>query len=515
MYLPIDEHSETPLYQQVVDAIKAMVEDGRLPGNTRIPSSRQLSEELNLSRKTVLTAYQILMADHYLETRPQSGTYVVDRSAIKHRDGFRSTSSTSAPEPPAVETAAFDWNAFAVPNTFFALPRQREATEHGQEVINLIQATPDPHLFPFDKIKQIAQSMVWNPKDYFFTYGHAQGFQPLVEHLEQRMALEGVAMAPGQNDIVMVTGFQKGLNLLLDLIAHEGDTIVIEQPTYSSILNLLIARRFEYVGIPMDRDGMRADKLEQVLKSKTVKAIVTIPTCHNPTGISMGLERREQILALAAQYRIPVIEDDYALDLRYDGPKLPSLKALDTEGAVLHIGSFSKVFLPGLRLGWVTAPSTAALQLVRLKRAVDQSDSYFLQAFLHEFIKRGYYDQHVRLATRTYQSRRDALIEGLEQYLPPGVTFTRPNGGMSLWIDLPTQWQSLPIYHLAREEGVEIAVAPFFWPGKTDSNGFRIAFSLHHEATLREGARRLGQALMRLVDDPKLYEHYADSYHAL
>ncbi|MCG3152179.1 MAG: Histidinol-phosphate aminotransferase [bacterium] len=507
MYLPIDHATEVPLYQQVVDGVKALVDDGRLPANTRVPSSRQLAEELDLSRKTVLTAYQILIADHYLETRPQAGTFVVDRSALKEVQ-----TGTPATPPPVVDSSLFDWSPFAVPNTFFALPRQRVATDHALDVINLISATPDPHLFPFDRIKQIAQTMVWNPKDYFFTYGHAQGYQPLVEHLEQRMALEGVAMAPGQNDIVLVTGFQKGLHLLIDLLAQPGDVFAVEQPTYASILNLLMARRLDYVGIPMDREGMRLDRLEAALKQQQIRAIITIPTCHNPTGTTMSLERREQLLALAGQYQVPVIEDDYALDLRFDGPRLPSLKALDQSGLVLHIGSFSKVFLPGLRLGWITAPSPAALELVRLKRAVDQSDSYFLQAFQHEFIKRGYYDQHVRLVTRTYQSRRDALIEGLAHYLPPGIGFSRPQGGLSLWVDLPAPWQSLPVYHLAREEGVEIGVAPFFMPGKSDTSGFRLAYSLHSEASLKEAARRLGQALTRLSDDPTLYEHYAATW---
>ncbi|MEO7992831.1 MAG: PLP-dependent aminotransferase family protein [bacterium] len=510
MFIPIDPESKTPLYQQVVDAIKAMVSDGRLPPNTQVPSSRQLAEELGLSRKTVLTAYQILEADLFLETRPQSGTYVVDRKLLTPLTKPSTTGHTEQQE-----AFGFDWSPFEIPGEFFSLPRERTATRDDVPPISLIRATPDPHLFPFDKIKQIAQTMVWNPQEYFFQYGHPQGFQPLVEHLEQRMALEGVAMAPGQNDILLVAGFQAGLDLLLDLLCQPGDVVAIEQPTYASILNMLIARKITYIGIPMDAEGMQVSALEEAIKQHPIRAVITIPTCHNPTGITMSLARREQLLGWAERHKVPIIEDDYALDLRFDGLKLPSLKALDHAGIVLHIGSFSKVFLPGLRVGWITAPSPAALSLVRLKRAVDHSDSFFLQAFLYEFIKRGFYDQHVRLACRTYELRRDALIEALDQYLPRSITFSRPQGGMALWVTLPEPWESLPIYHLAREEGVEIGVAPFFWPGKQDAHGFRIAWSLNAETTLREAARRLGQAFDRLIAEPELYYAYKERYAGL
>ncbi|HYE79914.1 MAG TPA: PLP-dependent aminotransferase family protein, partial [bacterium] len=435
---------------------------------------------------------------------------------LKGLDGVMAKGAPPVTPPAAPMEEHFDWSEYRIPGEFFSLPTQRTATAEGRELISLVKGTPDPHLFPFDKIKQIAQNMVWNPKDYFFQYGHPQGFQPLVEHLEQRMALEGVAMQPGSNDIVLTAGFQRAMDLLVDWLCREGDVVVVEQPTYASILNLLIARKVNYVGVPVDREGLQVTKLEQVLEQqKNIKAIITIPTCHNPTGITMSLERREQLLDLAMRFGVPIIEDDYALDLRFDGPKLPSLKALDRYGIVLHVGSYSKAFLPGLRIGWVTAPSEAALALVRLKRAADHGDSFFLQAFLHEFIKRGYYDQHVRHVCRIYQSRRDALIEALEQYLPPGVTFTRPQGGMALWVNLPPTWESMPIYHLAREEGVEIAVARFFWPGKQDAPGFRIAYSLNPETTLKEGARRLGQALTRLMEEPALYKEYQEKYQEL
>ncbi len=511
MHIQIDKNAPVPLYRQIVAEVRRLIDAGLLAAGTRLPSSRELAEKLGISRKTVLVAYQELIADRYLESRPQSGTYVVDRSALADITGEPVASSGGIVDPDEV-SRTMDWTPYEIPGAFFSLPPSRQATQQPTPPISFIKALPDSRLFPFEQIKQITQQLLWDPKAFFFDYGHPQGYQPLVEHLEKKEALSGVAMAPGQNDVVVVSGFQQGLNLLMSLLLRPGKAVLVEQPTYAAILNLLIARRIPYHGVPVDENGMRVEKIPAILKKKKIGAIVTIPTFHNPTGTVMSEDRRRKLLDIAAEHQLPVIEDDYAQDLRYDGSELPSLKSLDSAGVVIRLGSFSKIFLPGLRLAWVTLPSDLAVALVRMKRGCDRGDSFFLQVIMHEFILKGYLDKHLRRTKRIYKARRDALLETMDETWPKELTWTRPEGGFNLWVNLPKKLKSLALYHYCRERGAEFAVANFFWPGKQDASGFRLSWSLLEEGEIIDGATRLGAALKEVLADPKVLDEPAKIY---
>jgi len=510
MHIQIDKNAPVPLYRQIVAEIRRLIDAGLLATGTRLPSSRELAEQLDVSRKTILIAFQELIADRYLESRPQSGTFVVDRSALADISGGSGLSEGDN----TIAGSRMDWSRYEIPGGFFSLPPQREATRQSTTPISFIKATPDPQLFPFEQIKQITQQLLWDPEAFFFDYGHPQGYQPLVEFLEQKEALSGTAMKPGQNDVVVVSGFQQGLNLLINLLLRPGEALLVEQPTYAAILNFCIARRIPYIGVPVDKDGMQVDKIKEILKDKKQKigAIITIPTFHNPTGTVMSVERRKKLLEIASGAKLPIIEDDYAQDLRYDGADVPSLKSLDQHGNVIRLGSFSKIFLPGLRLAWATLPSDLAVPLVRMKRGCDRGDSFFLQVIMHEFILKGYLDKHIRRTKRVYKSRRDVLLETMEEEFPKELTWTKPSGGFSLWVNLPKKIKSLALYHYCRERGAEFAVANFFWPGKQDSNGFRLSWSLLEEGEIVDGATRLGMALKEVIAKPNILNDLAKMY---
>ncbi len=511
MHIQIDKNAPVPLYRQIVAEVRRLIDAGLLAAGSRLPSSRELAEQLGVSRKTVVIAYQELIAERYLEGKLASGTYVVDRSALARILGESVHHSGDKEEEGAPE-GRMDWSPYGIPGDFFSLPPQRKATQQSEPPISFIRAIPDSRLFPFEQIKQITQQLLWDPKAFFFDYGHPQGYQPLVEYLEQKEALCGVAMAPGQNDVVVVSGFQQGLNLLINLVLRPGDAVAVEMPTYAAILNLLIARRIPYFGVPVDADGMQVEKLPGLLKRERIGAVITIPTFQNPTGTVMPEGRRKKLLDIAVEHQLPVIEDDWAQDLRYDGAEVPSLKSMDNRGNVIRLGSFSKVFLPGLRLAWVTLPSELAVPLVRMKRGCDRGDSFFLQVIMHEFILKGYLDKHLRRTRRVYKARRDVLLEAMEESFPEEITWTKPHGGFSLWVNLPPKLKSLALYHYCRERGAEFAVANFFWPGKSDASGFRLSWSLLEEGEIIDGATRLGSALKEVLADPHLLDDLANIY---
>ncbi|HES57941.1 MAG TPA: PLP-dependent aminotransferase family protein, partial [Firmicutes bacterium] len=403
------------------------------------------------------------------------------------------------------------WEPFYFNSEFFGMPHSRQ---HEGQLIRFTQASPDPALFPFDRIKQIATTMLWYPKEFFFDVGNPQGYRPLVDYLEKEMALAGVPVGEEHNGVVITGGFRRALSLVLDLVLRPGQKVVIESPNKAELLNLLIAKRVEYIPVPMDAQGMDTEYLAGVLAQGDVRAVITSPTYHNPTGTTMSQERREHLIRLAAKHRVPIIEDDWGRMLSYEGVVPPPLKSLDPGDYVIHIGTFSKAFLPGLRIGWVTVPAPLAIPLVREKLGVDR-EGYFLQALLHEFISKGYFAKHLRKTVKEYKRRRNAMAKALKQHVPEGCSFATPNGGFTFWLELPAKIQSLPMLTLARAAGVEYLPASFCMPDRKDTNALRLSFSRTNVEEIETGIENLCKVIVECIKDPDRLKQGAKEYEDL
>ena len=403
------------------------------------------------------------------------------------------------------------WEPYNFRSEFFGLP----VSPRSDGMIRFTQASPDPELFPFERIKQVANNMLWNPKEFFFDYGQAQGYQPLVEHLEKEMALSGIPMEEGQNDIIITAGFRRALDIVLGYVLQPGQRVAIESPSYPGLLNVLIAKRVDFIPIPMDSDGMDTEYLEGVVRRGEISAIITIPTYHNPTGTTMGQSKREHLLSIAERFNLPIIEDDWGRHLRYEGIAPPPLKALDPGGYVIHIGTFSKVFLPGMRIGWITCPADISVPLVMTKMGLDSSDSFFLQSLLYELIAKGHFAKHVRKSLREYKLRRAAMVETLRECLPSGCKFQEPKGGFCIWLELPAQFNSLPLLSLAREEGVDFVPANMVTPDRKDTNGLRLSFSCNKPEDIRTGIKILCSLIDDCICNPELLKSGISNYEGL
>jgi DNA-binding transcriptional MocR family regulator len=496
MFLEIDKTLAQPVYMQIRDRIVELIRAGTLEAGTKLPGTRELASQLGVSRKTVLQAYLELAADNWVESRPGSCTFVLDRSA-QPRYYMRGSSSLEVLDPPQPNSAAaMDWSAYQYDWPYFSMPPYSAKWQGGEdEWINFSRAIPDVRLFPFERIKKVSSQMLWDPQTYFFDYAHPQGYVPLLEYLEQRLAKEGMPNGSENNDFFICSGFQTALNLLLSLLVKPGETVVVEDPTFNSILNLLAARNIPHVGVPMEADGMDVDYLARLLPKARPKAVITIPTLHNPTGITMSREKRERLVELAQRHSVPLIEDNWSLLLGHEGQRQPPLKALDGGGHVIQIGSFSKAFLPGTRVAWVVLPSALAVSFSRLKRALDRSDSPFLQTLVHEFIRKGYMDLHCRKVERIYRARRELMDELMQQHFPAEVIWKRPQGGFNFWVQLPRGIRSMDVLRMAVAQGVEFAPGNYFNVGRTESNCMRLAFSTLTQPQLRTGVKRLGAVL--------------------
>lgn len=508
MNLSIDKRSEEPVYEQIRRQIVELVQSGLLEAGTRIPSVRQLALSLGISKNTAALAYEELAAQHVIETRRGSGTFICDRPDVVMGVDL------SRRQEMVAELGDFPpmrWEPYFFRTEFFRMPLSKRSGE----MIRFTQAYPDPALFPFDRIKQVATNMLWYPKEFFFDIGNPQGYQPLVEHLEKEMALAGVPMAEGENDIILTGGFQRAVSLLLDFILQPGQKVAIESPSYSNLLNLLIAKRIEFVPVPVDGHGMDTEYLAGVLARGEARAIITTPTFHNPTGVTMSQERREHLLRLSMQYRIPVIEDDWGRLLRYEGSDVPPLKELDRGGYVIHTGSFSKCFLPGLRIGWITCPAAISLPLVRAKSGADCSDSYFLQALLHDFIQKGHFDRHIRKLRKEYKLRRDVMCRVLSERLPEPCRFRVPQGGLSVWVELPDGMSSLSLLTLARQAGVDFLPAAFMMPDRRDAPALRLSFARNTAEDIEVGVKVLCSVIADCVEQPGLLDGLRTGYEDL
>jgi DNA-binding transcriptional MocR family regulator len=497
--LKLDKVSSTPAYQQIHEQIVKLVQDGLLEAGAKLPSVRALARELGVSLATVQTAYEELEAINFIESRHGSGTFITGkpRKATGANLGTRAEMYGELSELPEMR-----WEPYHFKNEFVVIPPPPDK----DRMIRFSRGTPDPALFPFNRIKQVTSNMLWSPQEQFFDLGHPQGFLPLVEHLEKEMALSGVPMAETENDIILCGGFLRGLSMLVRLLLNPGQKVAIESPTYTGILNLLVAERIEAEPIPVDENGMDTDYLATVLNRGEVKAIITIPTFHNPTGVTMSLTRREHLLKLAARHRIPIIEDDWGRPLRYVGESPPPLKAMDPGGYVIHIGTYSKCLLPGLRIGWITCPAKLSLPLLYSKAGTDKTDSYFLQAMLTEFIQKGYYKKHIRMTVREYRKRWLAMTNSLDRHLPDGCHYIKPEGGFSIWLNLPDIIMSLPLLKLAHKAGVDFLPASYCKPGKQDGHALRLSYSRCSVEEIEQGIPILCDLLRKVIENPALLD---------
>ncbi|MCB1218272.1 PLP-dependent aminotransferase family protein [bacterium] len=499
MNLNIDKQGSEPVYEQIRQQIEQLVAEGLLTAGTRIPSVRQLAASLGLSKNTVSVAYEELAARHIIETRPGSGTYICARPEIATgvNLGRRNEMSGELADFPPMR-----WEPYFFRSEFFGmLPGKRV-----NEMIRFTHNYPDPELFPFERIKQVATNMLWNPQSFFFDISHPQGYQPLVEHLEKEMALAGIPMAEGQNDIIITGGFQRALSLILDFIVRPGQKVAIESPSYSNLLNLLIAKHIDYLPVPVDNEGMDTEFLATAMARGEVCAVICTPDFHNPTGICMSRERREHLLRLAMQHRVPILEDDQGRKLRYEGEDNPPLKSMDSGGYVIHASSYGMCFLPGLPIAWVTTPAAISEPLLDAKLAADRGDSYFLHVLMHNFIVKGHFDRHIRKSQREYKRRRDAMVETLSKHLPNECRYRVPQGGFNIWLELPPYMQSMKLLELSRRAGVDFAPSPFVMPDRSDINGLRMSFSRNSIEDIRRGARTICDVIRSCIDNPDLLE---------
>ncbi|MFN2544389.1 MAG: PLP-dependent aminotransferase family protein [Actinomycetota bacterium] len=368
------------------------------------------------------------------------------------------------------------------------------------EVVSLAGGMPYVQALPHEDVLDVVRSVLSERGATALQYGGGSGHPGLKERLVALMAEEGVEADP---DLVVVTdGAQQALDLVAKIFIDPGDEIAVEAPSYVGALSAFSAYEPRFVQVPLDDAGMVVDELEDALvRGARPKFVYTVPNFHNPAGVTMSYERREQLVALCREAGVPIIEDNpYGL-LRFDGEPLPTLRSLDP-GNVIYLGTLSKVFSPGVRLGWALADAGVIQRLVLVKEAADLCTSSFMQLVGEQYLTGDAWRRNLTTLVDIYRGRRDVMLRALPQHFPADASWTSPAGGFYVWVTLPEYFDTQAMLAAAVERRVAYVPGTAFYPDGSGQHRMRLAFCYPSEADVEEGVRRLGDVL---ADEEQLY----------
>lgn len=485
--LRLDGDAGKPVYRQIADAVAAAVRDGRLSGGDRLPPTRDLARDLGVNRNTVVAAYEDLTASGIVTGHTGRGTFVVpiepdggEASSTDRGAGAWSLPFSRAVDGPGVERLMTVYRSTL-----------------SSEGISFAGAYPAPDLLPVDAFRRAMIAVLDERPERVLSYGPTAGDPELRETLAGDLRRRGSSVDPA--DVLVTGGAQQGLELIFRTLLDRGDVALVEDPTYTGALSVLGSVGARVVGLPADADGLLPDALEAALERYRPRLLYLQPTFQNPTTRETSVERRLAIVDLARRHRCPLIEDDWAGDLRIDGDDLPTLHALDGGANVVHLSSFSKKLMPGLRIGWVAAPPEVARRLEALKQIADCGTSPLLQAALQRFLSEGELDGHLRRVRETYRERRDGMLAALRRAFPSPVAWTRPRGGLFVWVTLPDRVDGDELFAAATREGVTFSRGSLFHLDGRGRNTLRLAYAAVDPERIERGLDVLGGLLAERV----------------
>lgn len=369
------------------------------------------------------------------------------------------------------------------------------------DVISFAGGLPAPEVFPVEEFKTACNKVLSEQGSAALQYGTTEGYGPLRDLIARQVMQYGIQVTA--DNIMITSGSQQALDLIGKVFINPGDRIIVEAPTYLGALQAWSVYGAEYVTVPADENGIITDQLEAVLRTGP-KFIYVLPNFQNPTGVTIPMERRQKLVELADRYGVPIVEDDPYGQLRYEGSQLPPIVVMDDKlhpeqghysGNVIYMSTFSKTLAPGIRLAWVIAPPEVIRKLVTAKQGADLHTSTFNQYVAYEVARGGFLEKHVQHICRVYHERRDVMLDALEEHMPSGVQWTRPCGGLFLWVTVPEPMNTVELFKAAIAEKVAYVPGVSFYPNGGGENTMRMNFSYAAPAQINEGISRLARVI--------------------
>jgi len=462
--LDINVQSDLPIYRQVFKQLKDSISSGKLPKGTRLPATRELAGLLGLNRTTISAAYELLESEGLISGQVGRGSFVLGA--------------------PARELHRIDWNSMLTPGQ--AVPGASRAT------ISFAASRPSELLFPMEAFRRSCEEVIEGPEiASILQLGSPGGYEPLRQYLMAEARRQG-AMRPG-DDLIVTSGCQQALALLQRVLAPIVDAVAIEDPVYPGVKNLFSTAGARILGVRMGQEGIDIDDCERILEREHPKALVVTPNFQNPTGVTLPLASREALVRMTRSAGVVLIENDTYGDLRYEGARIPSIKELDGSEDTILLRSFSKVAFPGLRVGWAIGPRAVIARMVEAKQLTDLHSDQLSQAVLLRFAESGRLEEHRQKSLKSGAEKLKATLAACERFLPQGTAFTRPQGGMNLWVRLPEPLDAAELLPRAQREGVTYLPGRYFTVSRPDPGGLRLSFAGLAPEQIQKGISILGE----------------------
>jgi 2-aminoadipate transaminase len=457
------EDASTPIYRQLYEHIKGCIDLGTLQPGERLPATRELAGQLGLNRATISSAYDLLETAGLISGHVGRGSFV------------------TATFP---GTAGVDWAGL--------LPATAPRTAAPDARISFSTSRPSEFLFPLEAFRATCGEVIQSSEaQNILQLGSPAGYAPLRRYLLERGREEGIVREA--DDILITSGCQQGFDLLQRVLVAHGETVLLEDPVYPGLVSVFSRAAANVIGIPVGMSGIDVHHVERVLRREPARMLVVAASFQNPTGTSLPLEERRRLLLVARRAGTILVENDIYGDLVYSGSREPTIRQLDETGDTVLLRSFSKLAFPGLRVGWVVGPARLIARLAEAKLLSDLHTDHLAQAVLLRFAESGRLDAHRRLMLEAGRERLHAALEACEHHLPAGSRFTRPRGGMNLWVTLPEPLDAAELLPKAVREGVSYMPGKYFAVSRTEPGALRLSFAQLPPDRIAAGIATLGR----------------------
>lgn len=466
MQIQINRTDRLSVYKQIAEQIKSHISRGELPAGTRLPTVRHLASQLGVTRITTHNAYSELQADGWIETVVGRGSFV-----------------SNAVKPQALED---DLSGYLTPGG-----AMHEIFQHRHigGIRSMAMAYPDETTFPVDEFwSHITPQRDAGPE--IFAYSDMQGHPGLRQAIATLLGSKGIHVTAG--DITITNGTLHAISLIAGHLCTDGDAVLIEQPSFLGFINALEQQRLVPVGVPLDDDGVDLDALENAIRQTGARLYFTVPNFHNPTGICMSLPKREALLDLTRRYGVTVVEDDAYGELWYDRATPPPLRALDDD--VIYISGFSKVLMPGIRVGFIVSHDQ---ELLSIRRATDLGSPVILQQALAGFLDDHGLRRHLQRIRPLYRERRDVLLASLRESMPADVRWSDTEGGFATWLSFPRRFRPGELYARAIENGMAFTPGEAYRLPDEDYEHLRLCFGNQTTAAIQACVSTLAEIIQQ------------------
>ncbi|AIY84482.1 MAG: PLP-dependent aminotransferase family protein [Clostridium baratii] len=483
IFSSLNLNSEEKIHIQIENHIKNEINNGLLQKGSKLPSTREVSKLLSISRNSVITAYENLEEEGIIESLKGRGTFVKVSSKLQKGD------------------LTIDWEEMI--NDYGKLCEELDIVKTElpwkKGMISFKSIAPDGSLFDLEEFKRSFLNVFSLEGDKLLNYGYAKGYKPLIEYIKKYMKNKGVSLEG--RDVLITNGFTEGFDILLSTLTIDGDKVACEEPTHNTAIKMMKTHNLDIKPIKMNKDGIDIESLEKTLKESKPKFIYLIPSYHNPTGIVIKGEKRQEVYNVCEKYKVPIIEDGFNEELLYSSSHVAPIASLCSNGnGVVYVGSFSKILFPGLRIGWIFGDSRLIDILESVKRERNIHSSFIDQAVFYKYMESGAFKKYMKKIRKHYKDKYNFTLEQVKKYIPND--YILGEGGLHIFIKLKGI-NGRDVLKECYKKGVVFMPGDIFYNGDNGEDTIRLGFSRVSEEDIEKGIKIIGDVVNNLMNKNK------------